>query len=139
MNVKEIMGQDVQCIDPETPIAKAAEKMRELDIGFLAICENDRLVGTVTDRDITIRAVAQGRDARLAPVREIMTQSVFYCFEDDAVEHVAKYMQEKEVRRVLILNREKRLVGVVSLGDIAKASGEKELAGETLGEIAEAA
>jgi len=139
MNVKQIMGQDVQCIDPETPIAKAAEKMRELDIGFLAICENDRLVGTVTDRDITIRSVAQGRDARLAPVREIMTQSVFYCFEDDAVEHVAKYMQEKQVRRVLILNREKRLVGVVSLGDIAKASGEKELAGETLGEIAEAA
>ena len=72
MNVKEIMSQDVQCIDPETPIAKAAEKMRELDIGFLAICENDRLVGTVTDRDITIRSVAQGRARNHDPVRLLL-------------------------------------------------------------------
>jgi CBS domain-containing protein len=139
MTIEQIMTQKVECIEPTMPIAKAAEKMRELDIGFLPICENDKLVGTVTDRDITIRSVAQGRDPRLAPVSEIMTQSVFYCYEGDEVDHVARYMQEKEVRRMLILNRQKRLVGVVSLGDIAKASGEKELAGETLGQIAEAA
>jgi CBS domain-containing protein len=139
MKVKEIMTRNVECVAPGTPISIAAEKMRERDIGFLAICEDDRLVGTVTDRDITIRSVAQGRDPRLAPVREIMTPSAFYCYEDDDVEHVAQYMREKQVRRMLILNRDKRLVGVVSLGDIAKVSGEKELAGETLGEIAEAA
>ena len=139
MKIQELMSRNVQCIEPTTPIAKAAEKMRELDIGFLAICDNDRLVGTITDRDITIRSVAQGRDPRLAPVEEIMTPSAFYCFEDDDVDHVAKYMQEKEVRRMLILDRQKRLVGVVSLGDIAKASGEEQLAGETLGEISEAA
>src|SRR5215475_10385468 len=139
MKIQKLMSQNVQYIEPTTPIAKAAEKMRELDIGFLPICDNDRLVGTITDRDITIRSVAQGRDPRLAPVQEIMTSSVFYCYDDDDVEHVAKQMQEKEVRRMLILNRQKRLVGVVSLGDIAKASIEKDLAGETLGEIAEAA
>lgn len=139
MKVQEIMTRHVECIDPETPIAKAAEKMRDLDIGFLPICENERLAGTVTDRDITIRSVAQGRDPRLAPVREIMSQDVFYCYEDDDVEHVGQQMQEKEVRRMLILNRDKKLAGVVSIGDLAKASGEKELAGETLGHITEAA
>lgn len=139
MKIQQIMTQKVECIEPTTPIAKAAEKMRELDIGFLPISENDKPVGTVTDRDITIRSVAQGRDPRLAPVSEIMTQSVFYCYEDDEVDHVARYMQEKEVRRMLILNRQQSLVGVVSLGDIAKASNEKELAGKTLGQIAEAA
>src|SRR5262245_14108657 len=139
MKIQELMSRNVQCIEPTTVIAKAADKMRELDIGFLAICDNDRLVGTVTDRDITIRSVAQGRDPRLAPVQEIMTPSGFYCYQDEDVEHVTEYMREKEVRRMLILDRQKRLVGVVSIGDIAKASGEEELAGETLGEIAEAA
>jgi CBS domain-containing protein len=113
--------------------------MRDLDIGFLPICENDRLVGTVTDRDITIQSVAQGRDPRMASVREIMNPQVFYCYEDDDLERVAQYMEEEEVRRMLILNHEKRLVGVVSIGDIARASGERQLAGETLGHIAEAA
>ena len=139
MNIQQIMTRNVECAEPTLPIAKAAEKMREVDIGFLPICDNDKLVGTVTDRDITVRSVAQGRDPRLAPVSEVMSPQVFYCYEDDDVEHVAHYMQEKEVRRIVILNREKRLVGVVSLGDIARASGEKQLAGETLGEIAEAA
>src|SRR5262245_29392708 len=117
MEVREIMTRNVECIGPETPISKAAEKMRDLDIGFLAVCEGDRLVGTVTDRDITIRSVAQGRDPRLAPVSEIMTPGIFWCYEDEGVQEVGKEMQEKEVRRMLILNREKRLVGVVSLGD----------------------
>jgi CBS domain-containing protein len=133
------MTRNVECIGPETPIAFAADKMRQRDIGFLGICENDRLVGTVTDRDIAIRSVAQGRDPRLAPVREIMNPQVFYCFDDDDIEKVGQYMQEKEVRRMLILDHQKRLVGVVSIGDIAKASGEKQLAGETLGHIADAA
>jgi CBS domain-containing protein len=139
MRIDEIMTRRVECIAPTLPIAKAAEKMRDLDIGFLPICENDRLVGTVTDRDMTIRSIAQGRDPRLAPVSEIMTPAVFYCYEDEDVDHVAGYMQEREVRRMLILNRQRDLVGVVSLGDIAKASGETKLAGETLGQIAEAA
>ena len=113
--------------------------MRDLDIGFLPICENDKLIGTVTDRDITTKSVAQGRDPRLAPLSEIMRPEVFYCYDDQDVEEVARHMQEKEVRRMVILNRDKRLIGVVSLGDIAKLSVEREVAGETLAKIAEAA
>ena len=139
MKIQQIMTAQVECVEPTIPIAKAAEKMKEMDIGFLPICQHDRLVGTITDRDITIRSVAQGRDPRLAPVSEIMSQSVFYRYDDDDVEEVARYMQEKEVRRMLILNRDNKLVGIVSLGDIAKASDEKQLAGETLGQIADAA
>jgi CBS domain-containing protein len=139
MKIDQVMSTNVECIAPTLPIGKAAEKMRDLDVGFLPICEHDKLIGVVTDRDITIRSVVQGRDPRLAPVREIMTQSVFYCFDDEEIEAVAQYMKDKEVRRMVILNRQKRLVGVVSLGDIAKVSGEKQLAGETLGDIAEAA
>ena len=139
MKVRAIMTKNVECIEPTLPIAKAAQKMRDLDIGFLPICENDRLLGTVTDRDITIRSVAQGRDPRLATVSEIMTQEAFSCYEDEDVERVGEAMQEKEVRRMLILDRQEKLVGVVSLGDIAKTTGESGLAGETLGEIAEAA
>ena len=139
MKVRAIMTKNVECIEPTLPIAKAAQKMRDLDIGFLPICENDRLLGTVTDRDITVRSVAQGRDPRLATVSEIMTQEAFSCYEDEDVESVGQAMQEKEVRRMLILDRQEKLVGVVSLGDIAKTTGESGLAGETLGEIVEAA
>jgi CBS domain-containing protein len=139
MKVQEIMTRDIEYIDPETSIGKAAEIMRDLNIGFLPVCENDRLVGTVTDRDITIQSVAQGRDPGDAVVREIMNPQIFYRYEDDDVGEIARYMQEEEVRRMLILNRDKRLVGVVSIGDIARASGKKHLAGETLGHITEAA
>jgi CBS domain-containing protein len=139
MQVKEIMSRNVEMITPDTNISRASEIMRERDIGFLVVCHDDHLEGTVTDRDITIRSVAQGRDPRLATISEIMTPMAFYCYEDEDIEFIAKTMEEKEVRRMLILNRQKRLVGVVSLGDIAKASGEQKLAGETLGEIADAA
>ncbi len=139
MQVQHIMSRNVECVDPTTTIGKAAERMRDLDIGFLVVCENDRLIGTVTDRDITIRSVAQGRDPRLAPVSEIMTPTAFYCYEDEEIEMVGRQMQDKEVRRMLIMNHQNKLVGVVSLGDIARTTGEKGLAGETLGEIAEAA
>lgn len=139
MKIREIMSGNVECISPTTSISKAAEMMRDEDIGFLPVCEHDKVVGTVTDRDITIRSVAQGRDPRLAPVKEIMTQSVFYAYEDEDVEAVARAMQEDEVRRMLIFDRDDHLVGVVSLGDIAKTLPDRSLAGETLGEITEAA
>jgi CBS domain-containing protein len=139
MQIQQIMSKSVEYIGADTPISTAAQKMRDKDIGFVPICDNDRLVGTITDRDIVIRAVAQGRDPRTTPVREVMTQEVFYCYSDENVEHVGEVMRENEVRRMLILNRQKRLVGVISLGDIAKASGQTSLAGETLGQIAEAA
>jgi CBS domain-containing protein len=139
MKVKQIMSRNVASVTPSTPISRAAEKMRELDIGFLPVLEHERVEGALTDRDITIRSVATGRDTRLEPVSEIMTPAVVYCYEDEEIEDVGRQMQEKEVRRILILDRQEKLVGVVSLGDIAKTTGKTELAGETLGEIAEAA
>jgi CBS domain-containing protein len=139
MKVSEIMSRIVECIDIDTTIKDAAEKMRSLDVGFLPVCEGDHPVGTLTDRDITIRHVADGQNPYRVKAREIMTPNVLYCHEDEDVEQVGRYMQENEVRRVLIYNRAHELVGIVSLGDISKVSGEECLAGETLKEIAEAA
>jgi len=137
MKVREIMTTNVECVEPETNVIELAQKMKTLDIGFLAICENDRVIGIVTDRDIVIRAVASGRDLHMCTAREIMTAEVYWCFEDDDIKDVAQKMREKDVRRILILNIDKRLVGVVSLGDISKVE-EKE-SGKTLKDITEAA
>jgi CBS domain-containing protein len=139
MKVSEIMSRSVECIDGDLSIKEAAEKMRSLDVGFLPVCEGDSVIGTLTDRDITIRHVADGQNPYRVKVHDIMTPDVLYCFEDQYVEEVARYMQEHEVRRVLIFDREEQLIGVVSLGDIAKVTGEEYLVGETLKDIAEAA
>jgi CBS domain-containing protein len=137
MEVREIMTTNVECVSPETNAVELSRKMKTLDVGFVAICENDRLVGTVTDRDIVVRAIASGRDLNTCTARDIMTQDVFWCFEDDDVKDVAQKMSDKEVRRMLILNEEKRLAGVVSLGDISKV--EEKQSGKTLKDITEAA
>jgi CBS domain-containing protein len=139
MKVQEIMSRNVETVEPSTLTAKAAEKMRDMRIGFLVVLEDDRLEGVLTDRDITIRSVAEGRDPRASRVSDIMTPTVFSCYEDDDIERVGELMREKEVRRMVILDRQDKIVGVVSLGDIAKTIGETDLAGETLGDIAEAA
>jgi CBS domain-containing protein len=139
MKVSEIMTRHVECINPDTSVKDAAEKMKSLDIGFLPICENDRLTGTITDRDITIRVVADGLNPRSVKARDVMTPNAFYCLEDQDIEEVGRRMQETEVKRMLILNRDHKLVGVVSLGDLSRASGVQQLAGETLKQISEAA
>jgi CBS domain-containing protein len=136
MKVQEIMTTNVECIAPDTTIQEAAERMKSLDVGFLPICEKDRLIGTVTDRDIVIRGIAENRNNQTS-ARTVMTSDVFYCFEKDDVEKCAEHMKEKDVRRILVLDKNKRLVGVVSLGDISKAQAEA--AAETLKDIAEAA
>ena len=137
MRIREIMTTNVECVSPETSITDLAQKMKTLDVGFLGVCENDRLVGTVTDRDIVIRGIASERDINSVTAREIMTHDVFWCYEDDDVKDVAEKMREKDVRRMLILNRDKRLVGVVSIGDIAQV--EEGESGKTLRDISEAA
>jgi CBS domain-containing protein len=131
------MTTNVECVGPETPLTELAQKMKTLDVGFLGVCENDRLVGTLTDRDIVIRGITPGCDVTTCTARDVMTKDVYWCHEADDVKDVAEKMREKEVRRMLILNKEKRLVGVVSLGDISKVE-EKE-SGKTLKDIAEAA
>ena len=139
MKISEIMSRNVECIEPDTSIKDAAEKMRSIDVGFLPVCEDGHIIGTLTDRDITIRHVADGQNPYRVKARDILTPNVLYCFEDQDIEEVGRYMQEHEVRRVLIFDLTEQLVGIVSLGDISKAVGEQHLAGETLKEIAEAA
>ena len=137
MKVREIMTSNVECLAPEASLKEIAQEMKSLDVGFIPICENDRLVGTVTDRDIVIRHVADGRDVNTTQVREIMSREIIYAFEEDDVKTVAERMREKDVRRILILDENKRLVGVVSIGDISKV--EEKVSGKTLHDIAEAA
>ncbi|RWB96779.1 MAG: CBS domain-containing protein [Mesorhizobium sp.] len=118
MKVAEIMTPNVHLASPDESLQKIAKRMAVDDVGFLPVGENDRLVGTITDRDIVVRAVAEGKDGN-AMVRDVMTEDVKYCFEDEDIEHVVQNMGDIQVRRLPVLNRDKRLVGVVSLADAA--------------------
>jgi CBS domain-containing protein len=121
MQVKEIMTRNVDLTDPNTTVRDAARTMRADNIGALPVGENDRLVGMVTDRDIVVRAVAEERAPGNTSVREVMSEKVFYCFEDDDVDRAAQVMAEHQVRRLPVLNRNKRLVGVVALADLGRS------------------
>jgi CBS domain-containing protein len=129
MQLREIMTTDVEVISPDIPLQQAAQRMREIDTGFLPVGENDRLVGTLTDRDIAVRAVADGRDPKATRVRETMSEKVVYCFEDQDTKEAAQIMGEHQIRRLPVLSRDKRLVGVVSLGDIASEARETRTVG----------
>lgn len=137
MIVRDIMSRNVEVIDPNRLIQEAAEKMKSLDVGSLPVCENKRLLGVVTDRDITIRAVAEGRDPASTKVSEAMTPELIYCYEDEPVREAAKLMERHQIRRLPILNREKHLVGIVSLGDLAVETGNEKLSGKVLEEVSE--
>jgi CBS domain-containing protein len=128
------MTRDVTIADPQETICDAAQMMAACDAGALPVGENDRLVGVITDRDIAIRAVAEGKGPN-ATVRDVMSQEVRYCYEDDDIEDVLKSMGEQQLRRLPVLSRDKRLVGIVSLSDLTGA-GKDAKAGETLNDIA---
>jgi CBS domain-containing protein len=118
MKVREAMTRDVRVASPEQTIRQAARTMASLDAGVLPVGEEDHLVGMITDRDIAIRAIANGKGPK-AKVRDVMTQDVKYCFEDQEIEEVTRNMADIQVRRLPVLDRDKRLVGILSLGDIA--------------------
>ena len=120
MRVSEAMTRDVRVANPGQSIREVARMMDEIDAGALPVGENDRLVGMITDRDIAVRAVAQGKGPD-TPVRDVMSREVKYCYEDEDLEHVAENMGELQVRRLPVVNRDKRLVGIVALGDIARS------------------
>ena len=119
MKVSKIMSRDVTLLNPDQTICVAASLMAEIDAGALPVGENDRLVGMITDRDIAIRAVAQGRSAE-TKVADVMSKEVLYCFDTDEIDDVARNMGKARVRRLPVVNRDKRLVGIVSLGDLAR-------------------
>ena len=123
MRVSEVMTRRVECTHPEANLQEAAAKMKSLDIGPLPVCDNDRLVGMVTDRDITVRATAEGEDPTTIHVRDIMTPEVVTCFEDQDVAEAARLMQAEQDRQLPVLDRGGRLVGIVSLGDLGLTWG----------------
>jgi CBS domain-containing protein len=130
MKISEVMTAAVHMANPEQTIREVAKKMAEIDAGALPVSERDRLIGMVTDRDITVRGVAEGKGPN-AKVREIMTTEVKYCYDDQDIEAVADNMAEQQIRRMPVVNRDKRLVGIVSLGDIA-GRGQADITGGAL-------
>jgi CBS domain-containing protein len=136
MQVSQILTRDVETIRPDTTVKEAAQRMRSMDVGSLPVCDGRRLLGMVTDRDITIRITAEGRDAANTPVQEAMTPDVAFVFEDQDVQEAAKLMRERQIRRLPVVNREKQLVGILALGDIA-TTGDDRLSGDALEQISE--
>ena len=120
MKVSELMAREVQITRPDDSVRDAAQMMARIDAGILPVGEQDRLVGMITDRDIAIRAVGAGRDPSSTRVSEVMTREVKYCYDDDDVADVAENMAQLQVRRLPVVSHEKRLVGIISLGDIAR-------------------
>lgn len=135
MLVNELMTRQVELVGPNDSIQQAAKAMARIDVGVLPVAEGDRLVGMITDRDIAIRAVAEGRDPARTIVKDVMSPEVRYCFDDEEVADVADNMAEQQVRRLPVVNREKRLVGILSLADLARER-EPRAAGEALQGIA---
>ena len=135
MQVREAMSDDVRIASPNQTIREAATLMAKIDAGILPVGDNDRLVGMISDRDIAVRAIALGKGPD-TPVREVMSQDVKYCFEEDDVHDVAQNMADIKVRRLPVLDKSKRLVGIVSLGDLALTDGPTN-AGEALCSISE--
>lgn len=137
MQLSDIMTSNPVVLGPDTMLREAAQKMRDLDSGVMPVGENDRLVGMLTDRDITVRATADGKDPNTTPVRDVMTSDVVYCFADDEIEMAARTMEENQIRRVIVLDRDKRLVGIASLGDVAVHAPSDRLAGEVTEAVSE--
>ena len=137
MQVREMMTQNAECTTPDATIREVAERMKELDVGSLPVCEGDELVGMITDRDIAIRSVAAGRDPKSHRVREAMSTEIVYCFEDQSVSEAAEMMREKQIRRLPVMNRSKTLVGIISLGDLAIETRDDQMIGKALESISE--
>lgn len=135
MNISEVMTQAVRVASPEDTLQMAAQIMDEYDFGLLPIAENDQLVGMLSDRDITIRAVAKGLTPDQHKVREVMTPDVKYIYDDESIEDAVRSMSDLQVRRLPVVSRDKRLVGIVSLGDLSLT--EEQSAGEALSSISQ--
>src|SRR5215831_16732709 len=125
MKVKSSMHKGAQWMSPDTPVKTLANAMLEQDIGAILIGENDRLVGMVTDRDITLRAVANGKDISTLTAREVMTKGIVWCRDSDDVTHAANLMQSKQIRRLPVIDNNKRVVGILSLGDLSHAATDR--------------
>ena len=139
MLIKDVMTRHVECVSPGDTLQAAARKMRDLDVGPMPVCGPDgKLAGMLTDRDITVRATADGKDPRATKVREAMTPDVVFVYEDQDTGEAVRQMKERQIRRVLVLNRDKKLSGIVSLGDLS-VDADRRQAGEVLKDVSEPA
>jgi len=131
MQVKEAMHPGVEWVEPDTLISVVAQKMRDLDIGAIPVCEKDHLVGMLTDRDITCRAVANSADLSKLTAGDVMTEGVVYCRDIEDLDDAIRIMEDKQIRRMPAIDEEKRMVGMLSLGDVSHAASQQ-LTGEVL-------
>jgi CBS domain-containing protein len=135
VKIESIMSRNPSHCHPDAPLTEVAAQMRDLGIGIIPVCSGKKIHGMITDRDIAIRAVANGLPLALTPVKQVMTNEVVCCFEDQDVREVAALMQDYQIRRLVVLNRRNKMTGMISLGDIAAKSHEHALCGEALREI----
>jgi CBS domain-containing protein len=132
MKLTEIMTRDVEVVHPDDSVQVAAQKMRDRDIGFLPVCDGDHIIGVISDRDMAVRVIAEGKDPQTVLSRDLVSKPVAYCYADQEVGDAARLMRDRQIRRLIVLDRDsKRMVGVVSLGDIATNSAE-DISGEAL-------
>jgi CBS domain-containing protein len=135
MKVEDVMHNGVSCVQPDAPIKEIAELMKTDDIGSVLVCENDRLAGVITDRDLVMRLLGDGSDPFQKTARDVMTKGVVYCRTNQTIEDALHLMEDKQIRRLPVINEDKRLVGMLSLGDIAHRAG-RELTGELIQAVA---
>jgi len=134
MKVKEVMHKGAEWCPPETPLTDIAKRMRDLDVGSIPIGENDRLIGMVTDRDIACRAVANGKDCSKLKARDVMSEGIFYCRDNEELDGAVRKMEEKQIRRLPVINSKKRMVGMLSLGDLSNKAP-LELSGQAISAV----
>jgi CBS domain-containing protein len=134
MKVKNAMHKGAEWVAPDTPVAQVAKKMRELDVGSIPVGENDRLIGMVTDRDITCRGVANGKDLSKLTARDVMTKGIVYCRDGEELDDALRIMESKKIRRLPVIDEKKRMVGMLSLGDVSHAASH-ELSGELMAAV----
>lgn len=131
MKVKNCMHKGAQWVSPDTTVKDMANTMREQDIGAIPVGENDHLVGMVTDRDIALRAATNGKDFSTLTARDVMTKGIVWCRDSDDLTHAANMMQAKQIRRLPVIDKNKRMVGILSLGDLSHAGTERTIAAAT--------
>jgi CBS domain-containing protein len=129
------MTSDVEIIKPDATVQEAARRMRDLNVGSLPVCDGNRVLGIISDRDITLRVTAEGTNPGNVKVRDVMSPNIVYCYEDQDVDEAGEVMGYNQIRRLPILNREKKLVGIISLGDISTDANNDRLSGKTLKDI----
>jgi len=137
MQISQLMNKNVRIVRPDANVRQAAQEMKALDVGALPVCDGQNLLGMVTDRDIAIRAVAENKDAQNTKVSDIMSPEVIWCFDDASTEEVAAKMADHQVRRIPVVDRKKKLVGVVSLADLATSQQDADTKADTIEGVSE--